>query len=62
MYVKKEVVAQQLVNILGMQMTFAIKPVNLAEVWDQIMEFLSKTFFLQSNQLLKKAAILPSLC
>lgn len=61
MYVEKEVVAQQLVNTLDIQMAFAIKRMNLAEVWDQTMEFLSKIFFLQSNQLLKKTGILPSL-
>lgn len=44
MYAEKEFVAQQLVNTLGIQMTFTIKPVNLDEVWDQIMEFLSKIF------------------
>lgn len=45
MYAEKEFVAQQLVNTPGIQMTFTIKPVNLDEVWDQIMEFLSKIFF-----------------
>lgn len=60
MYAEKESVAQQLVNTpdLGIEITFTIRSVNLAEVWDHIMECVSMFIFLQSDQLLKLKEIL----
>lgn len=59
-HAEKGNVAQQLVNTpdLGIQITFTIRSVNLAEVWDQIMECVSMLIFLQANQLLKEKGIL----
>lgn len=60
MYAEKENVAQQLVSTpdLGIQITFTICFVNLAEIWDQTMDCVSMLICLQSNQLLKEKGIL----
>lgn len=49
MYAEKENIAQILVNTpyLGIQITFIIRSVNLAEVWDQVMECVPRLFFSQ---------------
>lgn len=63
MYAEKENVTQLLVNKPdpGIQITFTISSVNLAEILDQIMECVSTLFFLPSNQLLKENGSLSEL-